>query len=119
MPLRPPSTRPNFDYATTQRRRNLKTPSSRNKEAERILNLVLRRNGGKIFDVGEGKSFGLDFCGLGLANLPCELFEDEFLHEKCEKYLVALNVAGNNLKSLDVEIGDFANLKSLDCSKNK
>ena len=119
MPLRQPSARPHFDYATIQRRRNLKTPSGRKKEADRILRQVLKRTGGKVTSFDDGKNFGLDFSSLGLETLPNELFEDEFLHENCEKYLVELNVSENNLKSLDSEISDFIHLKTLDCSRNK
>ena len=119
MPLRQPSTRTYFDYATVQRRRNLKTASGRNKEADRILRQVLKRTGGRLIEHAQGRNFGLDFSALELEKLPVELFEDEFLYEKCEKYLLELNVSQNNLKFLDAEVGDFVNLKFLDCSKNR
>lgn len=119
MPLRKATTRPNLDFATIQRRRNLKTSSGRNKEGDRVLNKVLKRMGGRVLYHDDGKNFSLDFSFLNLETLPCELFEDEFLYEKCEKYLVGLDVSNNNLKSLDAEIGDFLFLKTLDCSKNR
>ena len=119
MPLRKATNRPNFDFATAQRRRNLKSSAGRIREADRILNQVFKRIGGKIITFDDGKLFGLDFSSLKLNSLPNELFEDEFLFEKCEKYLIELNVSNNELKSLDLEIGDFLHLRTLNCSNNR
>ena len=119
MPLRKPTVRSNLDFATVQRRRSLKTFAARNKEANRVLSKVFRRIGGRANYDEDGTKFRLDFSSLDLEQLPVELFEDEFLYEKCENHLVELNVSDNNLKSLDFEIGDFPSLKILDCSKNR
>ena len=118
MPPRKNTVRPNFDFATMQRRRKLKSEKSRDKEADRILRLVLKRTGGIRID-GENRTFSLKFSGLQLESLPIEIFEDEFLYEKCERFLVGLDLSANNLKFLDKELGDFGQLKTLDCSKNR
>lgn len=47
------------------------------------------------------------------------MFEDEFLYEKCEQYLSSLDVSENSLTQLDSEIGDFKEMRYLNCAKNK
>lgn len=63
--------------------------------------------------------FGLTFADCGLTSLPAEIFEDEFLYEKCEQQLASLDVSGNNITRLDAEIGDFVKLRYLNCTKNR
>jgi len=118
MPLREPSIRPKFDFAAVKRRRGLKTPKSRDKEAEKILQQVLVSTGGSK-DARDGQDFALDFSSLGLESLPVEFFEDEFLYEKCVQFLVAIDLSDNSLKYIDSEIGDFERIKRLDLSKNR
>lgn len=112
-----------LDFYTVQRRRNLKSEKSRNNEADRILRQVLKRVGGEVVKIDaetdEDLKFGLDLSNLDLKSLPYELFEDEFLNEKCEKYLHFLNVKDNSITLLDKEIGDFVNLVSIDCANNR
>lgn len=118
MPLRKPTVRQNFSFATASRRRRLKTPKGREKEASRILNIVLRRVGGSFQNLPGGK-FSLDLSNLELTDIPVELFEDEFLYEKCVNQLVELDLSKNSLRSLDKEIGDFSCLKHLVAASNR
>lgn len=53
MPPRKPTVKRTFDFATIQRRRNLKTPRARDREATRVLNKVLKETGGSMVEVGE------------------------------------------------------------------
>ena len=118
MPLRKPTVRPNFSFATASRRRRLKTLKGREKEASRILSIVLRRVGGSFQNLPNDK-FSLNLSNLGLTELPDELFEDEFLYEKCVNQLVELDISKNCLRSLDKELGDFISLNQLFVASNR